>query len=394
MQSFGFIPLLDLCHHKKTPFVVSGTLSASPMLTPGTLVRGLAPQNPSEIYMTYILGGNPFVPEEQFIIHSCLLFPVILYLNTSAILAMIMLSMFSWTTFWLLYIAANLKVLPLAWLVSCKLYHTRSSTYLSQVRLFYGYFRHYYFNKRPIPTSNVSPAVLFQPTVYTSHTPLGELDHNMHKSNSTYLTDLDIARGHHLYCLFREGVNKYSSTKERKNGSFFPALGAVTISFKREIKPYQKYEIWTRVLTWDEKWVYMVSHFVEAGKIKPQSFSDQPWRAGAKESNPKQKGKQPVLYATAISKYVFKQGRKTIPPSIFLQACNLLPVETIDIRNAVSGSGSDVPQSNAFDKVGSNLSTDIEKLKAQGMAIAGQVAGLEDAHNCFTGHDDFIFAWY
>jgi Thioesterase-like superfamily len=109
-----------------------------------------------------------------------------------------------------------------------------------------------------------------------SHAPIGELDHGMHKSNSTYLTNLDIASSHHHYCPFREGVNKYSSGTERKNGTFFPALEAVTISFKREINPYKKYEIWTRVLPWDKKWVYMVSHFVEAGKVKPHSFSDQP----------------------------------------------------------------------------------------------------------------------
>jgi hypothetical protein len=50
----------------------------------------------------------------------------------------------------------------------------------------------------------------------------------MHKLNSTLLNTLDIARGPHIYCRLRKGVNKYSSAQEQKNGPLFPALGALT----------------------------------------------------------------------------------------------------------------------------------------------------------------------
>lgn len=74
------------------------------------------------------------------------------------------------------------------------------------------------------------------------------------------------------------GINEHSFRKgESKNGRFVAALGAMTISFKREIGPFGRYEIWTRVLSWDERWIYMVSHFVKAGFIRPRVFSDMPW---------------------------------------------------------------------------------------------------------------------
>ena len=56
------------------------------------------------------------------------------------------------------------------------------------------------------------------------------------------------------------------------------ALGGVTCTFKRELKPYRKYEIWTRVLSWDEKWVYVISHIVKPDSANPTAYSDQPWK--------------------------------------------------------------------------------------------------------------------
>jgi hypothetical protein len=189
-------------------------------------------------------------------------------------------------------------------------------------------------------------------------------------------------------------VNKY--TAQKKSGMFIPALGGVTLSFKREIKPYKKYEIWTRVLSWDEKWIYMVSNFVEAGKAQPSAFTDQPWKGGSSKV-PTQAGRPPIVYATAISKYVLKQGRRTISPETFLRDCKLLPPEEVPGAEKAWSTDVDVESSKVqVPGAGSqlNIPTEVEGLRAKGMAIATHMAGLEDAHACFTGGNEPIFASY
>ncbi|KAH9224584.1 hypothetical protein DL95DRAFT_378225 [Leptodontidium sp. 2 PMI_412] len=289
----------------------------------------------------------------------------------------------------------NLKSLPLTW----------------HMRLFYGYIKHYYLERnRPLPISTPTNPTLFQPTIYTSSTPLLELDFNLHKSNSTYFSDLDIARGHHLYCLFRLGFTKYSSpnpptissptststqaeqTIKTRSGRVHPALGGVTCTFKREIKPYQQYEIWTRVVSWDTKWLYLISHFVEKGAGNPMGYSDQPWRQhhsrqthisesskiDQKEKSGNKTVKKPKIYAFAVSKYAFKQGRLTVPPVSFLEACELLPRISPD-----EGGSEDA-------KI---LWEAIEARRKEGMGLCGNMAGLEDGMGLFE-EEEICFARY
>lgn len=87
--------------------------------------------------------------------------------------------------------------------------------------------------------------------------------------------------------------------------SFTIKLGGVTCTFKREIKPYQRYEMWTRVLSWDAKWLYTITHFVR--------------------KDPKCKDGTGIVCATAVSKCVFKSGRRTIAPEVMLRNSGLLP---------------------------------------------------------------------
>ena len=119
-------------------------------------------------------------------------------------------------------------------------------------------------------------------------------------------------------------------------------LGGVSCNFKREIKPFEGFEIWTRVLSWDRKWIYIISHFVKKGAVKPKGYTLQPWKkvkarkeekAVGKESNGRDtdgsgaKAVHPAIFASGIAKYVFKQGRLTIPPERILRDSGLLPAK-------------------------------------------------------------------
>jgi hypothetical protein len=117
------------------------------------------------------------------------------------------------------------------------------------------------------------PKHLFAPLITSSRNTLYDTDYNWHKSNSTYFADLDVSRAHHMGCLIRTGLARLnrgdeqglSSENKAAKGKYFVALGAVSCFFQRQIEPFQAFEIWTRVLSWDRKWLYLVSHIVEKG---------------------------------------------------------------------------------------------------------------------------------
>jgi hypothetical protein len=121
-----------------------------------------------------------------------------------------------------------------------------------------------------------------------------------------------------------------------KPGNLLIALGGNSCHYHREIPPYQRFEIWSRVLCWDRKWIYIVSHFVEAGAFKPKAYILQPWRNKNVVIKEEQTSKKELteeeklmirrkIYATSISKYVVKKGRLTIPPELVLLRSEMLP---------------------------------------------------------------------
>lgn len=119
-------------------------------------------------------------------------------------------------------------------------------------------------------------------------------------------------------------------------------LGAVHCSWKREIRPYEGYEMWSRLLCWDRKWFYVVTHFVKKGSTRPLGYTlDAPGDSGILPSWLKSKKRRPVkefnreageidekvIFASAISKYVMKIGRLTIHPEAILDLSGVLPTK-------------------------------------------------------------------
>jgi hypothetical protein len=162
-----------------------------------------------------------------------------------------------------------------------------------------------------------TPDKLFHPVVTKSHVSLLEVDYNIHKSNSTYFADLDVSRSHLVSHLLAKGCAALANNATTKlvldpknnkpaRGRFNVMLGGVQCSFKKEIAPYAGYEMWSRILSWDRKWLYIVTHFVEKGATKNGNWE----------------GK---IHASALSKYVFKVGRLTVHPAVIIGASGLLP---------------------------------------------------------------------
>ncbi|CAK9440607.1 uncharacterized protein LODBEIA_P46410 [Lodderomyces beijingensis] len=137
-----------------------------------------------------------------------------------------------------------------------------------------------------------------------------ELDFYLHKSNSTFFFDLDIARTKLLTQVFQQFWWYAFENRDGKMGKGQPyavanfpytPVAAVQCQFKRELKLFEKFTIKSRVLAWDQKWLFILSVFT------------------TKDRKNKEK-----VNAYALTKYVFKNGRQTIPPPDILKHCNLL----------------------------------------------------------------------
>jgi hypothetical protein len=98
-----------------------------------------------------------------------------------------------------------------------------------------------------------------------------------------------------------------SLEEEGHKGSLAIILGSVHTSFHREIKPYELYEVRSRVLGWDKKWIVVGSFFVRPRKQKDNG--------------------EEVLLASALSKYVVKKGRFTVSPERCFTAAGWLPAK-------------------------------------------------------------------
>jgi hypothetical protein len=182
--------------------------------------------------------------------------------------------------------------------------------------------------------------------ITSSWNSLTDCDYNLHKSNSTYFSDLDVARAHLVGNIIRTGLQRLNAGDEEGlpadvravKGKYYVALGAVGCFFQREVPPLARFEIYTRILSWDRKWLYLVSHVVKRGAIKPESYVLQPWKKGkgkkrraavgdAKKSDEddEEKNLKKHVYATSIARYVMKKGRLTVNPEIILERSRLLP---------------------------------------------------------------------
>ena len=290
------------------------------------------------------------------------------------------------------------------------------------------------FADRRQPVSKIGPAALFQPMITSSYNPPLDCDYNLHKSNSTYFADFDVARLNGVARLCGKGMAKTKADMAKEGGgSVAIMLGGVSCNFKQEIKPFEGFEIWTRILSWDRKWIYVICHFVKKGAVLPKAYTLQPWKEvraqqGAKSTDENTKngldGGTPkaahaAIFASSIAKYVFKKGRLTIPPERILQNSGLLPPKPSN-TDSVSGSSSPpsdeasgvlVPESiqdmalgKAEDLMDSSLTpstTDVtwsweqvEQERVRGMKIADCFNGTEALNDEFTAEKTAVLGRY
>ena len=84
-----------------------------------------------------------------------------------------------------------------------------------------------------------------------------DLDMNLHMTNSRYHSFMDLSR---IDFMIRNGA----WARLRAVG-LNPVLGSSSIRFRRSVKLFQKFDVTTRVASWDERWIY-IEHKLIAGE--------------------------------------------------------------------------------------------------------------------------------
>lgn len=86
-----------------------------------------------------------------------------------------------------------------------------------------------------------------------------DCDINLHMNNGRYLTFMDLGRVHLLA--------QIGMLRELFRRHWAPVLSAAEMNFIRPLRPFQAFDLVTRLLTWDEKYFYIEQRFVSEGRL-------------------------------------------------------------------------------------------------------------------------------
>jgi acyl-CoA thioesterase FadM len=92
-----------------------------------------------------------------------------------------------------------------------------------------------------------------------------DCDFNLHLTNGRYFSLLDVARIEQLARL------KLLGKLLRRR--WLPVLNATEITFIRPLAPLRKFDITTRIVTWDAKYFYLEQHFETPGTLHAVSLA-------------------------------------------------------------------------------------------------------------------------
>jgi acyl-CoA thioesterase FadM len=101
-----------------------------------------------------------------------------------------------------------------------------------------------------------------------------DLDIYRHMNNGIYLTIMDIGR-------YDQGLRTGLWQQWRKRG-WYPVVVNATITFRKSLEPFQKFEVETMVIGWDDISYFLEQRFVRNGEIYARAimrgrFLKRPW---------------------------------------------------------------------------------------------------------------------
>ena len=91
-----------------------------------------------------------------------------------------------------------------------------------------------------------------------------DLDILGHMNNGVYLSIMDLGR---MDLLVRSGV-----WAEFTRRGFYPVVASETITFRKSLQPWQRFDLETRIVGYDAKAVYVEQRFVVDGEVFARAF--------------------------------------------------------------------------------------------------------------------------
>lgn len=91
-----------------------------------------------------------------------------------------------------------------------------------------------------------------------------DLDTNGHMNNGRYLTLMDYGR---LDLVARNGLGR-AVLKHR----WQPVVAASMIRYRKPLRPFERYELCTRIACFDDKWFFLEQRFEAGGELAAQAF--------------------------------------------------------------------------------------------------------------------------
>jgi acyl-CoA thioesterase FadM len=91
-----------------------------------------------------------------------------------------------------------------------------------------------------------------------------DLDVQMHMNNGRYLSIMDLGR---IDLMVRTGFWAIA----RKRG-WFPVVGSVRVDYRRSLTLFQRYEMTSQIVGWDDRWIFMEQQFLAAGKLHARAI--------------------------------------------------------------------------------------------------------------------------
>lgn len=92
----------------------------------------------------------------------------------------------------------------------------------------------------------------------------GDLDLYVHMNNGRYLTLMDLGR---LDFIIRVGL-----LPQMRRLGWRPLLAAATTRFWRSLKPFNRFTMETKIVWWDEKWIYLEQDLIHQGHLAAQGM--------------------------------------------------------------------------------------------------------------------------
>jgi len=91
-----------------------------------------------------------------------------------------------------------------------------------------------------------------------------DLDINLHMNNARYLAVMDIGR---FDLILRSGLGRLVWRRRLK-----PVLASTMVRYRRSLAPFEAFSLFTRIVGWDEKWLFIEHRIERRGQIVCQAM--------------------------------------------------------------------------------------------------------------------------